>query len=500
MAKKKITLKTANGQDSLYPRTAASQVEVTANTTLDSYMKGMVDSISDGTTVVVKEAKKVSNSLKIKNAAGTSVTFDGSAELDLSAGVDYATTATNLSSAPSINNGDTNNTIKINAGGKDSNSFTVPYATKALKDDDNNEIKTTYAKVADLEFGNIVVFTANNLEYNDETITASSLIEKAKEEINTELGDVVTQTEFNNLKSSVTTNSNDISTLKSTTTSHTTSIGKLENADKNFETRITTLETNTSRVYTPKGSVSNIAALKLLTEVKEGYVYNIITGGEWNDGLTIPDGANVVYINETPNMAELYDSWDILGGIVDLSDYVTSSQLAGKQDIITDLATIRSGAAAGATALQSYTEKYTGTITEVKANGTSVATSGVANIPAASTSVYGVTKLSSATDISVENLAATPKAVKTAYDLANGKYTKPSTGIPKSDLTSEVQTSLGKADTALQTHQDISGKLDITTAANTYAKQADVESYIGAKGSDNKPMGLTYTVDGTVTY
>lgn len=42
----------------------------------------------------------------------------------------------------------------------------------------------------------------------------------------------------------------------------------------------------------------------------------------------------------------------------------------------------------------------------------------------------------------------------------NAKYTKPLTGIPKSDLTSDVQTSLGLADTALQTHQDISGKMD----------------------------------------
>ena len=36
---------------------------------------------------------------------------------------------------------------------------------------------------------------------------------------------------------------------------------------------------------------------------------------------------------------------------------------------------------------------------------------------------------------------------------------KPSGGIPKTDLSSAVQTSLGKADTALQAHQDISGKL-----------------------------------------
>lgn len=37
----------------------------------------------------------------------------------------------------------------------------------------------------------------------------------------------------------------------------------------------------------------------------------------------------------------------------------------------------------------------------------------------------------------------------------NGKYTKPSTGIPKTDLASAVQTSLGKADTALQRHQSV---------------------------------------------
>ena len=69
------------------------------------------------------------------------------------------------------------------------------------------------------------------------------------------------------------------------------------------------------------------------------------------------------------------------------------------------------GIAAGATA-------NTGTITEVQANGTSIAASGVANIPAASTSKYGVTKLSSSTSSTSAALAATPKAVKSAYDLA----------------------------------------------------------------------------------
>lgn len=54
-------------------------------------------------------------------------------------------------------------------------------------------------------------------------------------------------------------------------------------------------------------------------------------------------------------------------------------------------------------------------------------------------------------------LAALAEAVNTA--LAD-KYTMPATGIPKTALASTVQASLGKADTALQAHQDISGKQD----------------------------------------
>lgn len=41
-----------------------------------------------------------------------------------------------------------------------------------------------------------------------------------------------------------------------------------------------------------------------------------------------------------------------------------------------------------------------------------------------------------------------------------GTYSKPSGGIPKSDLENDVQNSLDKANTALQEHQDISGKQD----------------------------------------
>lgn len=47
------------------------------------------------------------------------------------------------------------------------------------------------------------------------------------------------------------------------------------------------------------------------------------------------------------------------------------------------------------------------------------------------------------------------------------KYTKPSAGIPKSDLAQSVQTSLDKANTALQSHQNISGKLNLSGGTMT---------------------------------
>jgi len=48
------------------------------------------------------------------------------------------------------------------------------------------------------------------------------------------------------------------------------------------------------------------------------------------------------------------------------------------------------------------------------------------------------------------------------------KYTKPTGGIPSTDMTSAVQASLKKADTALQTHQDISGKANKATTLAGY--------------------------------
>lgn len=117
-------------------------------------------------------------------------------------------------------------------------------------------------------------------------------------------------------------------------------------------------------------------------------------------------------------------------GVVDLGTVITSHQdISGKQDKLvsgTNIKTVNGTSLLGSGNIA--ISGGSGTITGVSANGTSIATSGVANIPAASTSAYGVTKLSSATNSTSTSLAATASAVKAAYDLANN-YKGTVTGV-----------------------------------------------------------------------
>lgn len=107
---------------------------------------------------------------------------------------------------------------------------------------------------------------------------------------------------------------------------------------------------------------------------------------------------------------------------------------------------------------------------------------------------------------------------KSLSDLGAGTYDKPASGIPKTDLASDVQTSLGKADTALQSetytgtitgitmngsskgtsgvvdlgtvitqHQDISGKQDVLTAGTNIT--IDENNVISATGGANYTAG-----------
>ena len=205
----------------------------------------------------------------------------------------------------------------------------------------------------------------------------------------------------------------------------------------------------------------------------------------------------------------------------DLSSIIAGieQQIAGKQATISDLDTIRAGAAKGATALQSYTEKYTGTITGIKMNGASKGTSGVVDLgtvitshqdisgKADKSSLASVATSGSYNDLSnkptipaeqvnadwnatsgkaqILNKPTIPSAVTEStvsgwgFTKNTGTYSKPSGGIPKTDLASAVQTSLGKADTALQSHQDISGKQD-QLVSGTNIKTINGQSLVGS--------------------
>lgn len=63
----------------------------------------------------------------------------------------------------------------------------------------------------------------------------------------------------------------------------------------------------------------------------------------------------------------------------------------------------------------------------------------------------------------------------------NAKYTKPSGGIPKTDLASDVQTSLGKADSALQAN-DISGKANLA-GGNTLSGTQVINGFLDIRGT-----------------
>lgn len=131
-----------------------------------------------------------------------------------------------------------------------------------------------------------------------------------------------------------------------------------------------------------------------------------------SNGTTVEDAINNIETEIESNLLDCAKKSD-------LANVATS----GSYDDLTNKPTIPNAVNESTVSGWGFT-KNVGTITGVSANGTSISTSGVANIPAASTNAYGVTKLSSSTSSTSTSLAATASAVKSAYDLANGRQEK----------------------------------------------------------------------------
>lgn len=130
------------------------------------------------------------------------------------------------------------------------------------------------------------------------------------------------------------------------------------------------------------------------------------------------------------------------------------------------------------------------TVDSIKVNSTAVTnSSGTVSIPNASTSAYGCTKLSSATNSTSTDLAATASAVKAAYDLANGKQSPATTlagyGITDSYTKSEVDAKLASGVNyrgSVATYNDLPAN---PAVGDMYNVTATDENYIWAGASGN---------------
>ena len=92
---------------------------------------------------------------------------------------------------------------------------------------------------------------------------------------------------------------------------------------------------------------------------------------------------------------------------------------------------------------------------------------------------------------------------QSAADLGLGTYSKPASGIPKTDLASDVQASLGKADTALQTApvQSVAGKTGaVTLNAGDVGFNSSEEYNEGTVGAELSELNRQLSdLDGDVT-
>ena len=146
-------------------------------------------------------------------------------------------------------------------------------------------------------------------------------------------------------------------------------------------------------------------------------------------------------------------------------DAPSTADVAAKQDTISDLSTIRSGAAAGAKA---YQKPQTGIPSSDLAPGV---------IPTVPTDVvkYSSQSLTDAQKAQARtNIGAAAASALTALETAiAAKYTKPSNGIPETDLEANVRSALALARTSIQSpigngediDQDSEGKLQFANRA-----------------------------------
>ena len=166
-----------------------------------------------------------------------------------------------------------------------------------------------------------------------------------------------------------------------------------------------------------------------------------------------------------------------------------------KEGKIEDLEQIRAGAQKGATALQSYTEKYTGTVTGIKINGETKSGSGVIDLGTISTDISGKVDKVAGKQLSTEDFTT---ALKNKLEgLSNYDDTELSDAIEtlRGDFDEIVS---GDTTTAIKTFNEVIAFLDgLTDTQDLESIIASIEQQIASKSDDS--LVLHKAGDETIT-
>ncbi len=115
--------------------------------------------------------------------------------------------------------------------------------------------------------------------------------------------------------------------------------------------------------------------------------------------------------------------------------------------------------------------------------------------PDASLTAKGFTQLSSATNSTSETLAATPKAVKAAYDLANGKYTAQDATIARKGLVQLSSATNSTSETLAATPKAVKAAYDLAngkyTAQDATTARKGLVQLSSVTNSDSETLAAT---------
>jgi hypothetical protein len=130
-------------------------------------------------------------------------------------------------------------------------------------------------------------------------------------------------------------------------------------------------------------SEKNLIFIKRDTVKEGGYILLNIRKDDFLYYSILTEDGNIIYGEISNEYIHIYNIIPIenIQNMMEDFNVDIGALYQTKQDAITDLEEIRQGAAKGATALQSYTERYRGTVTGVKINGsTKSPSSGVVDL------------------------------------------------------------------------------------------------------------------------